>query len=104
MLSGDIGTSGWGKQVVIEGEQCQLQPIADTQLVEDVGEVALDSFFANAEGLRNVLVGRPFGDQRDHFQFARGEAKGLTRRRSGLKDVRCSNWTRFCTGRPSSQY
>src|SRR5215469_17913546 len=59
-----------GQQVVIQGEEGQFEPVPYAELVEDVGEVPLDRFFADAEGLGDVLVGAAFRDQRHHFQFA----------------------------------
>lgn len=70
--------------MMIEREQRQFQAIADADFVEDVGEVPLDRLFADAEGFRDVFVGGSFGDERNHLQFARGESKGLARRRSSL--------------------
>src|SRR5271166_6444390 len=74
-----------GQKIVVQSKQSQLQAVADPQLVEDIGQVALDGFFANAEGLRDVLVGASFGNQADDLELACRQAKGLAWRRSGLR-------------------
>src|ERR1035437_9525450 len=80
-LCRDIRIGGGRQQIMIQRKQRQLQAAADPQLIEDVGQVALHGFFTDAEGLRNVLVGRSLGDQGDDLKFAAGEAEGLARRR-----------------------
>src|SRR5271165_6022630 len=84
LLARFAGYLGW-KKIMVQGEQRQLQAVADPQLVEDIGQVALDGFFANAEGLRDVLVGASFGNQADHLELACRQAKGLAGRRGGLR-------------------
>src|SRR5664280_1807128 len=61
-LCQDIRSGGGRQQIMIQRKQRQLQAAANPQLVKDVGQVALHGFFTDAEGLRNVLVGRSLGD------------------------------------------
>src|ERR1017187_5894007 len=65
------------QQIMVESEQRQFQPIPHAQLIKDVGEVALNRFFADAKLLGNVFIGAAFGDQSDHD--ARAWQRGVLR-------------------------
>ncbi len=71
--------------MVIEREQCEFQPVAYAQLIEDIGEVALHRLLAYPERSCDVLIRTPFGDEGDNLDLAAGEAVGSARRRRGLR-------------------
>ena len=67
-----------------DGEEGQFQAGGDAGFVEDVGEVALDGFFAEVELLGDVAVAASLDDGADDFKLAGGEAVGLALRDLGL--------------------
>src|SRR5207244_5119871 len=74
-------------QIVLRGEEGQLEAIADAKLLEDVGQVMLDGLLADVERVGDLLVARRREDQTDDLQLARGEADGRRRLRRGAEIV-----------------
>src|ERR1019366_3517985 len=72
-LSRHIRRGAGRQQIMVQGKQGQLQAVADSQLVEDVGQMALHGFLADPETDCNVLVGGTLGNQSDHLELAAGE-------------------------------
>ena len=73
-----------GDEVVGDGEHGQLEAGGDSGFVEDVGQVAFDGFFAEAELLGDIAVGAAFDDAADDFHFAGGKAEGFAVGDGGL--------------------
>src|SRR5581483_5006157 len=67
-----------------DGKERKLQAGRDAGLVEDIRQMALDCFFAEAELFGDIAVAAAFYDAADDFEFARREAVGLGLRRRGL--------------------
>ena len=63
-----------------DSKQCEFQPGGDACLVEDIGEVPLDGFFAQAKLLGDVPIAAAFHYAPHDFQFARSEPVGLALR------------------------
>ena len=58
---------------MVDGEESELEAGGNAQLVENIGEVALDGLLADGEFLRDVPIVVAGDDGGDDFEFARGE-------------------------------
>ena len=63
------------EQRISSKQQSGLQPIGETQLLENVPDVLLDRGATDAEGGRDLFVGLTLGDQRRHLDLADGEPR-----------------------------
>jgi hypothetical protein len=73
----DLGNeSPWcrvgGRDPVFERIERGLSPVGDTELVEDIGQVAGDGAIADVKLLADVPVRLPLGHQRQHLALAPG--------------------------------
>ena len=57
----------------------------DAELLEDVGQVALDGFLGGTTDDSDVAVGFALGDPEEDFRLAWGEAELLFERRGGIE-------------------
>src|SRR5262245_2717760 len=55
------------------GEHDGLDPVAEAELLEDVGDVGLDGCLADEELLPDLVVGQAAGDEPQNIPLARGE-------------------------------
>ena len=60
---------------MIEREEGKFQPVAHADLIENIGEMAFDGFFADAELRGDVAVAAALDDGAYDFKLARGEAE-----------------------------
>src|SRR5713226_9067041 len=64
-------------QALMNGVECDLQPVRDPQLVEDVVQVVLDGLFADEHFLGHFLVFIALGDQLYYLPLALAEGRTL---------------------------
>src|SRR5580765_7661578 len=85
ILVGDSGALRWSRHgiryrgggfvqdAVVDGEQCQFQPVGNADLVVDVAEVVLDDLFGRTKLSGDFLVLITLDDERYDAEFLGGQ-------------------------------
>ena len=80
---------GVGNVAQAVGVEHDLNPLGDTQFVEDAEEIVFHGVLGQAKALGNLAIGQAFGDAAHHFLFTAGKQLGA----AGVDDAERKSFT-----------